>query len=68
MQGQKIPVTVITGFLGAGKTTLIRNMLQNAGGRKIALDHQRVRRSRRRRRHPDRLRHRDVHRRTTWSN
>ena len=37
MQGQKIPVTVITGFLGAGKTTLIRNMLQNAGGRKIAL-------------------------------
>ncbi len=37
MQGQKIPATVITGFLGAGKTTLIRNMLQNAGGRKIAL-------------------------------
>lgn len=37
MQGQKIPATVITGFLGAGKTTLIRNLLQNAGGRKIAL-------------------------------
>jgi cobalamin biosynthesis protein CobW len=34
---QKIPATVITGFLGAGKTTLIRNLLQNAGGRKIAL-------------------------------
>ncbi|MDY8107728.1 cobalamin biosynthesis protein CobW [Fulvimarina sp. 2208YS6-2-32] len=33
----KIPATVITGFLGAGKTTIIRNMLQNAGGRKIAL-------------------------------
>ncbi len=33
----KIPATVITGFLGAGKTTLIRNLLQNAGGRKIAL-------------------------------
>ncbi|EAU40625.1 Dynamin:ATP/GTP-binding site motif A (P-loop):Cobalamin synthesis protein/P47K [Fulvimarina pelagi HTCC2506] len=33
----KIPATVITGFLGAGKTTLIRNMLQDAGGRKIAL-------------------------------
>ncbi|MEN3792170.1 cobalamin biosynthesis protein CobW [Fulvimarina sp. MAC3] len=33
----KIPATVITGFLGAGKTTLIRNMLANAGGRKIAL-------------------------------
>ncbi|RFC62095.1 cobalamin biosynthesis protein CobW [Fulvimarina endophytica] len=33
----KIPATVVTGFLGAGKTTIIRNMLQNAGGRKIAL-------------------------------
>ncbi|TCD15022.1 cobalamin biosynthesis protein CobW [Oricola cellulosilytica] len=36
MQG-KIPATVITGFLGAGKTTMIRNLLQNADGRKIAL-------------------------------
>ncbi|MCO4824030.1 MAG: hypothetical protein KC451_04175, partial [Amylibacter sp.] len=26
----KIPATVVTGFLGAGKTTLIRHMLQNA--------------------------------------
>ena len=34
---QKIPATVITGFLGAGKTTMIRNMLMNADGRKIAL-------------------------------
>jgi cobalamin biosynthesis protein CobW len=34
---QKIPATVITGFLGAGKTTMIRNMLMNAEGRKIAL-------------------------------
>jgi cobalamin biosynthesis protein CobW len=34
---QKIPATVITGFLGAGKTTMIRNLLSNAGGRKIAL-------------------------------
>ena len=34
---QKIPATVITGFLGAGKTTLIRHMLANAGGRRIAL-------------------------------
>ncbi len=33
----KIPATVITGFLGAGKTTMIRNILQNAGGRRIAL-------------------------------
>ena len=33
----KIPATVVTGFLGAGKTTLIRHMLQNAEGKKIAL-------------------------------
>ncbi|MAM63731.1 cobalamin biosynthesis protein CobW [Maritimibacter sp. UBA3975] len=33
----KIPATVVTGFLGAGKTTLIRNMLQNANGKRIAL-------------------------------
>jgi cobalamin biosynthesis protein CobW len=37
MNQAKIPATVITGFLGAGKTTMIRNLLQNAGGRKIAL-------------------------------
>ncbi|MBG6178672.1 cobalamin biosynthesis protein CobW [Labrenzia sp. EL_208] len=35
--GQKIPATIVTGFLGAGKTTLIRNLLQNANGKKIAL-------------------------------
>ena len=34
---QKIPATVITGFLGAGKTTLIRNLLARADGRRIAL-------------------------------
>lgn len=33
----RIPVTVITGFLGAGKTTLVRHLLENAGGRRIAL-------------------------------
>ncbi len=37
MLQQKIPATVITGFLGAGKTTMIRNLLQNANGRRIAL-------------------------------
>ena len=34
---RKIPATVVTGFLGAGKTTLIRHLLENAGGRRIAL-------------------------------
>lgn len=34
---RKIPATVVTGFLGAGKTTLIRHMLQNAQGKRIAL-------------------------------
>ena len=33
----KVPVTIITGFLGAGKTTLIRHVLENAGGRRLAL-------------------------------
>jgi cobalamin biosynthesis protein CobW len=33
----KIPVTVITGFLGSGKTTLIRHLLANAQGRKLAV-------------------------------
>ncbi len=33
----KIPATVITGFLGAGKTTLIRNLLAKANGTRIAL-------------------------------
>jgi len=35
--GQKIPATIVTGFLGAGKTTLIRNLLTNANGKRIAL-------------------------------
>lgn len=33
----KVPVTVITGFLGAGKTTLIRHLLGHAKGKRIAL-------------------------------
>ncbi|MEM1242621.1 MAG: cobalamin biosynthesis protein CobW [Cyanobacteria bacterium P01_H01_bin.26] len=33
----KIPVTVVTGFLGSGKTTLIRHLLQNNQGRRIAV-------------------------------
>ncbi|MEM7596626.1 MAG: cobalamin biosynthesis protein CobW [Pseudomonadota bacterium] len=34
---ERIPTTVVTGFLGAGKTTLIRHMLENANGKRIAL-------------------------------
>ncbi len=33
----KIPATIVTGFLGAGKTTLIRHVLANARGRRLAL-------------------------------
>ena len=33
----KISATIITGFLGAGKTTLIRHLLRNANGVRIAL-------------------------------
>ena len=33
----KIPATVITGFLGAGKTSMIRHLLETAGGRRLAL-------------------------------
>ncbi len=33
----RIPATVITGFLGAGKTTMIRHLLRTAGGRRLAL-------------------------------
>jgi cobalamin biosynthesis protein CobW len=37
MMPHKISATVITGFLGAGKTTLIRHLLEQANGRRIAL-------------------------------
>ncbi len=33
----KIPATIVTGFLGAGKTTLIRHVLETAGDRRLAL-------------------------------
>jgi cobalamin biosynthesis protein CobW len=33
----RVPCTVVTGFLGAGKTTLIRHLLENAGGRRLAI-------------------------------
>ncbi|MEP2942883.1 MAG: cobalamin biosynthesis protein CobW [Hyphomicrobiales bacterium] len=34
---QKIPATIFTGFLGAGKTTVIRQLLEQANGKRIAL-------------------------------
>jgi len=37
MHQPKIPTTIVTGFLGAGKTTLVRHMLEHAKGRRIAL-------------------------------
>jgi cobalamin biosynthesis protein CobW len=37
MRLAKIPTTIITGFLGAGKTTLIRHLLKTAEGRRLAL-------------------------------
>ena len=33
----RVPCTIVTGFLGAGKTTLIRHLLENAGGRRLAV-------------------------------
>lgn len=33
----KIPVTIITGFLGAGKTTLIRHLMANPQGKRLAI-------------------------------
>ncbi|TIS01333.1 MAG: cobalamin biosynthesis protein CobW, partial [Mesorhizobium sp.] len=33
----RVPCTVVTGFLGAGKTTLIRNLLENAKGKRLAI-------------------------------
>ena len=33
----RIPATIVTGFLGAGKTTLIRNLIAKARGRRLAI-------------------------------
>src|SRR6202023_3608969 len=37
MSIEKVPVTIITGFLGAGKTTLVRHLMRNPQGRRLAI-------------------------------
>lgn len=37
MSGPAIPVTLIGGYLGAGKTTLVNHILRSASGRRIAV-------------------------------
>ena len=35
--GGRIPLTVIGGFLGTGKTTLLNRLLENSDGRRLAV-------------------------------
>lgn len=37
MNNQKIPTTLVTGFLGSGKTTLLSNVLKQPAGRRVAV-------------------------------
>jgi G3E family GTPase len=37
MQDNKIPVTIITGFLGSGKTTLLNNLIKKYNNKKFAI-------------------------------
>jgi len=34
---EKLPVTIITGFLGSGKTTLVRSLMQKPQGKRLAV-------------------------------
>jgi cobalamin biosynthesis protein CobW len=34
---RRIPATIVTGFLGAGKTSLVRHLLSHAGGYRLAI-------------------------------
>ena len=35
--GARVPCTILTGFLGAGKTTLVNHILKGKHGRRIAI-------------------------------
>lgn len=37
MNLEKIPATVVTGFLGSGKTTLLANLIKQAAGKRLAI-------------------------------
>jgi G3E family GTPase len=37
MKKQIVPITLLTGYLGSGKTTLVNNILANKRGLKIAV-------------------------------
>jgi G3E family GTPase len=37
VEGEQIPLTVVGGYLGAGKTTLINHLLRHPGGRRIGV-------------------------------
>src|SRR5438270_13356278 len=34
---QRIPATIVTGFLGAGKTSLVRHLISTAAGHRLAI-------------------------------
>ena len=46
--GERIPISLVTGFLGSGKTTLIAALLKQPAMAGTAVDRQRVRRGRHR--------------------